>query len=184
MKVSKFFFVTIALIALTLSNRATADDLDAFKQLAKSNAMILMDTSGSMSWPVYNPDIDYAAFMNWMISEGLAYDDNQCRSTTWWGTNYDKLDPKAIYLVKSPIGHRLIEYIDSSNSTQTKSAIGDVMSKTSDYANERDNWILESIIPCKNEAGNLWKEDDETSIDVVTDAGSDFVVFPKEFSLI
>lgn len=179
MKVSKFFLIAIALTGLTFSNRAIADDLDAFKQLAKSNAMILMDTSGSMSWPVYNPDIDYAAFMKWMISEGLAYDDNQCRSTTWWGTNYDTLDPKAIYLVKSPIGHRLIEYIDSSNSTKTKSAIGDVMSKTSDYANDRDNWILDAIIPCKNEAGNLWKEDDDSSIDVITVADSDFVVFPK-----
>lgn len=179
MKFSKFFLITATLIGLTFSNSAIADDLDAFKQLAKSNAMILMDTSGSMSWPVYNADIDYAAFMKWMLDQGLAYDDNECRSTSWWGTNYDKLDPKAIYLVKSPVGHRLVEYVDSNGISQTKSAIGDVMSKTSDFANDRDNWIRDAIIPCKNEAGNLWKENDDSSIDVVADAGVNFVVFPK-----
>lgn len=179
MKFSKLCLAITALFGLVFSNPAVADDLDAFKQLAKSNAMILMDTSGSMSWPVYNADVDYAAFMKWMLDEGLAYDDNDCRSTAWWGGSYEKLDPKAIYLVKSAVGHRLVEYLDSEGNTRTKSALGDVMSKTSDSANDRDDWIRGAIIPCKNEAENAWKEDDDSSIDVVTDAGNKYVVFPK-----
>ena len=179
MKVSKFFLITIALIGLTFSNRAIADDLDAFKQLAKSNAMILMDTSGSMSWPVYNPDIDYAAFMKWMIDNGYAYDDNEARSAAaWWGASYNRLDPKGIYLVKSPIGHRLVNYVDSDGNARQKSALGDVMSKTASTSNDRDNWIEDAIIPCINTSGNLWKVDDDSSIDSVTDGGKNYVVFP------
>jgi len=178
MKVSKFFLITIALLGLTFSNSAIADDLDAFKQLAKSNAMILMDTSGSMSWPVYNPDIDYAAFMKWMIDNGYAYDDNEARSTAWWGTNYDKLDPKGIYLVKSPIGHRLVSYVDSAGNAQQKSALGDVMSKTSSSANDRDNWIEDAIIPSINAAGELWNVDDDSSVDILVEDGKKYVAFP------
>lgn len=121
---------------------AYADDLDAFKQLAKSNAMILMDTSGSMSWPVYDPDIDYAAFMKWMDDQNLAYDDGECRDTSWWGLTYGKLDPEGIYLVNSKISYRLIEYKDSNNIPQKKAAIGDVMHKTSSSDNFRDDWLL------------------------------------------
>jgi type IV pilus assembly protein PilY1 len=178
MKFSKFFIVTVTLSALIFSNSAIADDLDAFKQLAKSNAMILMDTSGSMSWPVYNPDIDYAAFMKWMIDNGYAYDDEEARGTAWWGVNYDRLDPKGIYLVKSDIGHRLIDYVDSEGNAQQKSALGDVMSKTSSSANDRDDWIERAIIPCKNAAGNLWNVDDDSSIDVVVDDGKNYAAFP------
>ncbi len=75
--------------------------------------MILMNAAGSMSWPVYNSDIDYAAFMKWMKDQGLAYDDDDCQHETWWGGNYDKLDPNAIYLVRGGAGHRLVEYMDS-----------------------------------------------------------------------
>ncbi len=178
MKFSKFFLITVALLGLTFSNSAIADDLDAFKQLAKSNAMILMDTSGSMSWPVYNPDIDYAAFMKWMIDNGYAYDDEDARGAAWWGGNYDRLDPKGIYLVKSPVGHRLIDYVDSEGNAQQKSALGDVMSKTSSTANDRDNWIEDAIIPCINTSGNLWKVDDDSSIDIITDDDKNYVAFP------
>ena len=178
MKFSKLFLITTALIGLTFSNSAIADDLDAFKQLAKSNAMILMDTSGSMSWPVYNPDVDYAAFMKWMIDNGYAYDDNEARSTAWWGESYNKLNPKGIYLVKSPVGYRSVNYVDSGGNAQQKSALGDVMSKTSSSANDRDNWIEDAIIPCINTSGDLWQVDDDSSIDVISSDGKNYVAFP------
>ena len=179
MKISKFATIIAVLITIIHVNSTFADDLDAFKQLAKSNALILMDTSGSMSWPVYDPDVDYGAFMKWMIDNGYAYDDEDCGETTWWGSSYNKLDRHGIYLVKSPIGHRSISYTDSSGDSQVKSATGDVMHKTSDSSNYRDNWLTQAIIPCMNAANNPWKEDDDASIDTTESGGKKFVVFPQ-----
>jgi len=179
MKFSKLCFTVTAVFGLIISTSAIADDLDAFKQLAKSNVMILMDTSGSMSWPVYDSNIDYAAFMKWMKAQGLAYDDDGCQSETWWGDNYDKLDPNAIYLVKGAAGHRLVNYTDSEGVARQKSAIGDVMSKTSDSANTRNDWLLGAILPCRKSDGTLWKDNDESTLDTVTFDGEKYIIFPE-----
>ena len=175
---SRIFILYAALLGILFSNSALADDLDAFKQLAKSNAMILMDTSGSMSWPVYNPDIDYGAFMNWMKAQDLADDKNYCATTTWLKSDYTGVNPKGIYLVKSPIDFRVINYTDSKGVSRSKAAIGDVMSKTSttDSANDRNDWLMDAVIPCLNADGNLWLENENSTIDIET---GDYVVFPK-----
>ncbi|SFL97816.1 von Willebrand factor type A domain-containing protein [Desulfomicrobium norvegicum] len=159
-----------------------ADDLNAFKQLAKSNAMIIMDTSGSMSWPVYDPNIDYAEFMRWMRSNGLATDAENAQSDDWWGNNndYTKLDPNAIYLVKSPVGHNFINYKAQNGTDIQASAIGDVMTKMyADYYNFIDDWLQGAIIECKNNSNGKWKISEPDSIDIEELAGKKFIVFPK-----
>lgn len=179
MRLLKHILAATVLSGLIFSNTSIAEDLDAFKQLAKSNAMILMDTSGSMSWPVYNPDIDYAAFMNWLKAQGLAEDKNYCTTTSWLSADYSGINPKGIYLVKSPVGHRLITYTDSEGASQSKSAIGDVMSKTSSSDNDRNDWLMDCVIPCKNLAGSLWLVNDEATIDTETVSTTPYVIFPK-----
>lgn len=184
MKFFSYALISLAICGLFSTDIAKADDLDAFKQLAKSNAMILMDTSGSMSWPVYNPDIDYAAFMRWLKTKGYAEDKNYCSTTSWLGSNYTGINPKGIYLVRSPIGHRVITYTDSQNNTQSKSAIGDVMSKTGndDSANDRNDWLEDVVIPCINTDGKLWLINDESTIDTELVSSVPHVVFPKSTS--
>lgn len=173
-------FLIPCLIFLLASPASYADDIDAFRQQVKSNAMIVMDTSGSMAWPVYDSNIDYAAFMKWLLDQGLATDDGECRGdSSWWGTTYDKLDPKAIYLVQSNVGHRLITYVDSNNATQVSSATGDVMWKTDETNNYVDDWLKTSIIPCKNADNELWTLNSNSSIDVEVANDVEYVVFPK-----
>jgi type IV pilus assembly protein PilY1 len=187
MKLTNLLVVTAFLASFTFANNASAEDLDAFKQLAKSNAMILMDTSGSMAWPVYDPNIDYAEFMTWMVAQGLASDEgleSRTRNTSWWNTDYSKLDRNKIYLVKSKIGHKNINYTDSTGSTKIKSIIGDVMGKMNrwdewPYYNFIDDWLLYAIIECKNIANISWTIEDENSLDTETADDKEYIAFPK-----
>ena len=64
MKISlKLLLVFIILHA----GAASAEDIDVFRAAVKNNAMMVFDTSGSMSMPVYDQSVDYAAFMRKMI---------------------------------------------------------------------------------------------------------------------
>ena len=114
--------------------------------------MMVIDTSGSMSWPIYDGTMDYARFMWWMRYTGEGNDDDDIRDkANFWdadnatsphtgdpdfpgtGTDYDydRLDPNRIYLVSSVVGHNLIQYNDSEGTPREVSAIGDVAWKTS-----------------------------------------------------
>jgi type IV pilus assembly protein PilY1 len=44
---------------------AVADDTDVYQAMVKNNTLLLMDLSGSMKLAVYDPNIDYTAFLNW-----------------------------------------------------------------------------------------------------------------------
>lgn len=178
------FIIASTIFLFVCARHGYADDLDAFKQLAKSNAMILMDTSGSMSWPVYDPNIDYAEFMTWMKAQDLASDKGRTRTTTWWNSDYSKLDPNKIYLVKSPVGHKNINYTNSAGISKTKSIIGDVMGKMSPwdewpYYNFIDDWLLDAIVECKNSENISWTITDENSLDTETVDSKTYIVFPK-----
>lgn len=176
------FIIASTIFLFVCARHGYADDLDAFKQLSKSNAMIIMDTSGSMAWPVYEPNIDYASFMRWMRTNNLATDAGTAQTATWWGTNgnqdYTKIDPDAIYLVKSPAIHRFIDYKDKNGNSVQASAIGDVMDRRDPY-NIMDDWIKLAILECRNISNEKWKVSTPASIDTEDSGGKKFVVFPR-----
>jgi type IV pilus assembly protein PilY1 len=176
--------LAVILAAMMGSGDVRADDVDVFRTSVKNSAMLVIDNSGSMSWPAYDSIHDYANFMKWMIDDGWATDDDHCRDgATWWDSNdsddnYDRLDPDQIYLVSSNVGHDLINYTDSNGDPQQVSAIGDVMWKTSanndssanpldSSSNYRDNWLKNTIIVLRNSNGDPWKLPAAT----VTDTG-------------
>ncbi len=176
--------LVVILATIIGSGDIRADDVDVFRTTVKNSAMLVIDNSGSMSWPAYDSTHDYANFMRWMIDEGWASDDDHCRDGgTWWDLNdsdddYDRLDPDQIYLVSSNVGHDLITYTDSEGESQQVSAIGDVMWKTSSSNdsssdplassnNYRDNWLKNTIVVLRNSDGELWKLPAAT----VTDTG-------------
>lgn len=166
-----------------------AEDVDVYRAFIKNNAMLVVDTSGSMSWPTYDETVDYAGFMRWMIDQGLATDEDECRNgSTWWdadgsGDDYDKLDPDQIYLVSTYIPYDEITYTDSQGNTQTISTIDDVMwNTTSDgYENNssgnlREELIKLSIIPVKSSGNVNWMVTDSNTIEQDTNG---HVVFPS-----
>ena len=116
----RMFMVLICMSFVTMTV-AFADDTDVYRSSVKNNAMLVIDTSGSMSWPVYDENEDYANFMRWMrdpdgdgsTADAIAYDDSDCHpygsgANSWWDTdasatpdNYDRIDPNRIYLVST-----------------------------------------------------------------------------------
>ena len=144
-----------AALVFAVSGSAMAEDVDVYKANVKNNAHLVLDTSGSMSWPVYNSNHNYAAFMRWMrdpngdgsTADALAYDQDDCfpfgtgMTRNWWDaswdgvsnnspTTYDRLDPNRIYLVTTFVNHRVITYTDSGGTTKSVSAIDDIMWNT------------------------------------------------------
>lgn len=190
--------LAVVWLAVAAVRQVRAEDVDVYRTSVKNSVMIVADTSGSMSWPVFDGEYDYAGFMKWMIDEAVATDDDDCRAQAgWWDTDnltgtdhdYDRLDPDRIYLVSSEVGHKLITYTDSSGSEQQVSAIGDVLSKTSDYNdsysdptystyNVRDDWLKNTIIEVKNSDGEYWTLADASTIETTTVDGEEYVVFP------
>ncbi len=99
------WFIIVFLIVITFSNRSFAEDINAFSPSVKSNAMLVVDTSESMSWPVYNHHIDYAAFFTWAVSQNYAIDEKGMSvsyNTIPWEKN-------KIYLVSSYLGYSEID---------------------------------------------------------------------------
>jgi type IV pilus assembly protein PilY1 len=166
--------LVVILTGMLGSDSVRADDVDVYKTTAKNGAMLVIDNSGSMSWPVFDSTFNYANFMKWMIDQNLATDlDNSRDGAIWWdkddsGDDYDRLDPDQIYLVSSYVGHDLITYTDSKGDTQQVSAIGDVMWRTgSGSSNHREEWLKLTIVELKNSGGENW----ELPPAVITDAG-------------
>ena len=56
----------VILAAMLGSGNVLADDVDVYRTSVKNGAMLVIDNSGSMSWPVYDGTHDYANFMRYM----------------------------------------------------------------------------------------------------------------------
>ena len=167
--------MAVILAAMLGPGNVLADDVDVYRTSVKNSAMLVIDNSGSMSWPVYDGTYDYANFMEWMLDpagdgsvaalatdSGNAYPSGAA-SNAWWDadgtgpTTYDRLVPDRIYLVSSDVGHNLITYTDSEGVSQQVSALGDVMWRTgSGGSNFREEWIKNGIVELKNSAGDYW----------------------------
>ena len=63
--------VSLLIIIFLISGiHLLAKDTDIYRQNVKPNVMILVDTSGSMGWGVYEHTIDYGAFYDWASELG------------------------------------------------------------------------------------------------------------------
>ncbi len=175
---------------------ASADDTDVYRSSVKNNAMLVIDTSGSMSWPVYNENEDYAAFMQWMLDPNgdgtgtgaLAYDDGNCypygaASNSWWN-NYTRLNSDQIYLVSTYVTQQFINYTDSAGNAQQASTLDDIMwntgSETDRNNNKRYPLIQGGIFALYNSSGIPWTLSDISSIDTTTVTTEQHVVFPSD----
>jgi len=178
--------VTLSLILLLLHAGASlGEDIDVFRAQIKNTAMMVFDTSGSMSVPVYDPGINYALFMKKMAESGAAMDENHCRNgLTWWdkdgaGNDYDRLDPDGIYLVGTWSDATHVSYLDSLGTTHHALVTGDILkntgSETDPLENKRYPLLTGSIIPVKNAAGNPWRV---SSSDTINSDSEGHVVFP------
>lgn len=178
--------VTLALLyTLFHTGISKAEDIDIFRASVKNSAMMVFDTSGSMSMPVYNPSIDYASFMKMMVDGTIAVDENNCRNgSTWWdsdgsGNDYDKLIPNHIYLVSTWSDISNVSYMDSTGSTQHVLIINDILkntgSETDSLVNKRYPLLTNAIIPVKNNTGNSWNVNYSDSINSDSEG---HVIFP------
>ncbi len=176
-------FLAVILTAMLGSGNVRADDVDVYVTSAKNSAMVVIDDSGSMSWPVYEAGFDYSNFMYWMVEQGLANDSktlgenllgNRKADNDFWDKDkdnfsprysgrtknkdkeYDRLDPDQIYLVSSPVWLGEVTYTDSGGQTKTVSQLDDVLAHASSH-NERDDWLDNPIVVLRNAAGDVWR---------------------------
>lgn len=174
------------LVSMCHAGPARAEDIDIFRTRAKNTAMMVLDTSGSMSFPVYDHRIDYAALMRKMIDTGVAEDENDCRSgSSWWdinetGEDYDRLVPDRIYLVSTWSRVTDVSWTDSSGVVRQVKALDDIMqnigSETDSSLNRRYPFLTNAIIPVLGRNGNHWCVSSPATI------GSDaegHVIFPS-----
>jgi len=132
----KTVLTIVCLYALFHAGISGAEDIDIFRTRAKNTAMMVFDTSGGMSMPVYDPGIDYASFMKAMAEDGIAVDENHCRNgSIWWdrdgsGNDYDRLAPDQIFLVSTWSATSNVSYMDSAGTIQHALVINDILKNT------------------------------------------------------
>ncbi len=85
-------------------------DTDVYKQNVRPNAMILVDTSGSMGWGVYEHTVDYGAFYDWASDQGdcdmiAGSGGGDCGSSNYFYN--DHFNKNEILMVKGNIGVKI-----------------------------------------------------------------------------
>jgi hypothetical protein len=106
-----FLFAAGAIVAF-------ADDTDIYRPKVRHNVMILMDSSGSMAWPLYENTINYAQFYDYI-----------CVNRTNWTNSYDEANglygTNAYYYPSANKAVRTKIYLIYSNTGYSQSLTGD-----------------------------------------------------------
>ena len=160
----------------------SADDTDVYQASVKNNAMLVIDVSGSMDWPVYDPNIDYAAFFEWAIS-AAGHDDKDLNdweaaktAGTLWEIRRSENRDK-IYLVSAYMGYAEITGEDG----DTKyAATGDPVYTGSD---KRQKWVTGGIIDTGWEVTDWDNPVENNTIETVTVSDEVYAVYPTEANL-
>ena len=165
--------VMTALMLMSLFEMtARAEDVDVYRTSVKNNAMLVIDTSGSMRWPVYNHEIDYRAYWDWATGvtpvnpDPVGKDDSTSthKKITNWETN-------RIYLVSAYLGHAEI----TGSLGEKYSVMGDPM-----YSTLRNDFIYRPIIDTGWTYTDLDDPESGVSIETITDSdGVEWVVYPS-----
>ncbi|MBU2623339.1 MAG: hypothetical protein KKD92_13565, partial [Proteobacteria bacterium] len=91
-----------------------ADDTDIYKPKVRHNVMILMDSSGSMAWPIYENTINYGEFYDYICVNRSTWTDSKDEVTGLYGTSapyYGSAKQKKrtkIYLIYANAGYASI----------------------------------------------------------------------------
>jgi len=154
----------------------SADDTDVYQASVKNNAMLVIDVSGSMAWPVYDANIDYAAFFEWAIPS-YGHDDkglNDWEAAKTAGTLWEK---DKIYLVSAYTGYAEITGEDG---VTKYAATGDPVYEGS-YRRQR--WVAGGIIDTGWEVTDWENPVENNTIETVTVSDEVYVVYPTEANL-
>ncbi len=178
----KFFLIHTLLFTVLLffgAGSSSADDTDVYQASVKNNAMLVIDVSGSMIWPVYDPNIDYAAFFEWAIGAGYGQDDPYYPLTDWFadkaaGRLWEK---DKIYLVSAYTGYAEITGEDS---VTKYAATGDPVYTGSA---RRQRWVTGGIIDTGWEVTDWDNPEENNTIETVTVSDKVYVVYPTEANL-
>lgn len=173
---SRTLMILLGLFFVTMTV-AFADDTDVYRSSVKNNAMLVIDVSGSMDWPVYDPNIDYAAFFEWAISAGYGYDDKGLND--WYvdkaaGKLWDK---DKIYLVSAYTGYAEITGDDG---VTKYAATGDPVYEGS---TRRQKWVTGGIIDTGWQVTDWDNPAENNTIETVTVDDQVYVVYPTEANL-
>jgi hypothetical protein len=167
-------FLAIAMIFLGIGN-ISADDTDVYRASVKNNAMLVIDVSGSMAWPVYDANVDYATFFEWAIGAGYGHDDKGL--TDWFadkaaGTLWEK---DKIYLVSAYTGYAEITGEDG---VTKYAATGDPVYTGSA---RRQRWVTGGIIDTGWQVTNWENPVENNNIETVTVGDKVYVVYPTNY---
>ncbi|MBW1897565.1 MAG: hypothetical protein JRI61_00740, partial [Deltaproteobacteria bacterium] len=175
----------IAVLLFACTGVSFAEDIDIYRSKGRNNVMMVIDNSGSMTWPVYDEEVDYGALMKGMTDEHLAFVENDCRDgKIWWdkdraGNDYDRLNPDGIYLVSTWAEYNVVRIIDSDKFEKSISEISDLMENRGDEAdpavNRRYPLLTNAVVPAVNGSGKQWTVEDTSTIDTDKDQ---HILFP------
>ncbi len=102
--------LTVSVLSLC-SIASFADDTDIYKPKVRHNVMILMDSSGSMDWPLYEHSISYADFYDYICVNRTKWTDSYDITNNGYGTNAkyfgssNKKTRTKIYLIYGSTGY-------------------------------------------------------------------------------
>jgi type IV pilus assembly protein PilY1 len=173
-----FFLIHTLLFTVLLffgAGSSSADDTDVYQASVKNNAMLVIDVSGSMAWPVYDPNIDYAAFFEWAIGAGYGHDDtdlNDWDAVKLAGTLWQK---DKIYLVSAYTGYAEITGEDG---VTKYAATGDPVYTGS---TRRERWVTGGIIDTGWEVTDWDNPVENNTIETVTVGTDVYVVYPTNY---
>jgi len=100
-------YILLAAMFLSPAFPSYALDTDIYQANVKQNAYILLDSSGSMSYGVFESNVDYGAMFDYLFEK----DDITDTIVTWNPSYFYKnhYDLRKIYLVKGNIGAQIIK---------------------------------------------------------------------------
>ena len=155
-----------------------ADDTDVYRASVKNNAMLVIDVSGSMDWPVYDANIDYAAFFDWAIAAGHGHDDttyNENLNTN--GKNMAAVGwvKDKIYLVSAFMGYAEITGEDG---VTKYAATGDPVYEGTTRSGM---WVSQGIIDTGWEVTDWDNPEEYNTIETVTVSDKIYVVYPTKY---
>lgn len=94
-----FYLFTLCILAAGLNDSAVANDTDVYRVDSKQNCYILMDSSGSMDFPVYESSIDYGQMYDHLYEKDNIYD--AVAGSKFYGSHAQR---RKIYLLRGNIG--------------------------------------------------------------------------------
>ncbi|MFO7559201.1 MAG: PilC/PilY family type IV pilus protein [Desulfobacterales bacterium] len=180
----------LAALLFVCTGQSSAEDIDIYRGQNGKNVMMVIDNSGSMTWPVYDEEVDYGALMKGMMDEHLVLDENDCRDgKLWWdtdrsGNDYDRLNPNGVYLVSTWAEYNAVQLVDSEKIEKWFSVISDPIENRGDEtdpeANRRYPLLTNAIVPAVNGSGKQWTIEDPSTIDIDKDQ---HILFPDGITM-